>query len=173
MFIKQKVKFITLSTRELAIVDKASIHNLMPLNKFMEQKTAPFKRLVTAYLIDKLIADHRFVFDRRYLLSNVHTELFDKINELRQYHSNNFQRASSEIYDTIFPIAQEHNLFDIPMYQVYLDVKTTLDRLYFVNNILAVSTDYRKFEQELVDLMKYHKERVNLEHYNVKTIEVV
>jgi hypothetical protein len=173
MFIKQKVEFITLSARELGIVDKVSIHNLMPLNKFMEQKTAPFKRLATAYLIDRLIADHRFAFDRRSLLSNVHTELFDKINKLRQYHSNNFQRATGEIYDAIIPIAQEHNLFDIPMYQMYLDVKKTLDRLYFVNNILSVSTDYRKFEQELVDLMKYHKEKVNLAHYNVKTNEIV
>jgi adenine C2-methylase RlmN of 23S rRNA A2503 and tRNA A37 len=92
---------------------------------------------------------------------------------LRQYHSNNFQRATGEIYDAIIPIAQEHNLFDIPMYQMYLDVKKTLDRLYFVNNILSVSTDYRKFEQELVDLMKYHKEKVNLAHYNVKTNEIV
>jgi hypothetical protein len=171
MFKKQKIEFITLSARELAIVDKVSIHNLMPLNKFMEQKSAPFKRIATAYLIDELIEKNKYVFERRSLLSNVHTELFDKINELRQYHNSNFLRANMSIYEAIIPIAEEHKLFDIPAYNVYLYVKNTLDRLYFINNLLSVGTDYRRFEQELVDLMKYHKEKVNLNQYNVQTQE--
>lgn len=171
MFKKQKIEFITLSARELAIVDKVSIHNLMPLNKFMEQKSAPFKRIATAYLINELIEKNKYVFDRRHLLSNVHTELYDKINELRQYHDSNFIRANMSIFEAIIPIAEEHKLFDIPTYNDYLYVKNTLDRLYFINNLLSVGSDYRRFEQELVDLMKYHKEKVNLNQYNVKTQE--
>jgi hypothetical protein len=173
MFNKQKVRFITLSSREMLVVEKVNIHNLIPLEKFMEQKDKPFKRVVTAYLINQLIENKKNVFENRRFLETIHTSLFDKINTLRNYHHTNYVYASKEIYSTIVPIAEEHNLFDIPMYQEYLDVKKTLDKLYFINNLLGAATYGRTFEKEIIDLMKYQKEKVNINQYNSPVQEIV
>jgi cell fate (sporulation/competence/biofilm development) regulator YmcA (YheA/YmcA/DUF963 family) len=55
---------------------------------------------------------------------------------------------------------------------MYQEVKKTLEKLYFLNSCLqAFSPQYAALDKNsvrvntLVDLFKYHKEKVNLEHY--------
>jgi hypothetical protein len=68
-------------------------------------------------------------------------------------------------------IAEEHNLFDPLIYTEYLEMKALLERLYFLNPLCS-RMGYYVAEDPLcslmTDLFKYHKHRVNLEHYKIR-----
>jgi hypothetical protein len=73
-------------------------------------------------------------------------------------------------------IAKEQNLFDIPMYNLYLDVKKDLERLYFLKPICDIAPLYRDNNDDLykalADLCKYHKYKVNINFYNSKSVSL-
>jgi len=66
-------------------------------------------------------------------------------------------------------VAKENNLFDYSIYHEYIRMKETLERLYFLNALLGSLNFYSSLplgvQTAIVDLMKYHKFKVNLNHY--------
>jgi hypothetical protein len=77
----------------------------------------------------------------------------------------------------MYEVAKQNNLFDYSIYHEYIQMKQTLEKLYFLNAILgAINYSYNNVhpgvERCIVDLMKYHKFKVDLKHYSSpKTIE--
>ncbi len=105
-------------------------------------------------------------------------ELADRLDALDTYKHKNYVSSSKYVYDAMLEVAKQNNLFDHSIYSEYLSIKTILDNLYFLNTIFSMirgssyygdgTTDQVRI---IVDLMKYHKMRVNLEHYSKPKLE--
>jgi hypothetical protein len=173
-----RLRMVAFSDRELKLVNTFNIHNLMSYDKFMEGKNMPFKRLVTAYLINELISEYSHVFAKRNHLKSISIGLYDKINILRDYKYHNYNNAGNTIFLAMLEVAKEHKLFDPLVYTTYLEIKELLGKLKFLNVILkqSVSSDsYNRgqllTDEEthslLVDLFKYQKHRINLDNYKI------
>ena len=82
---KNNIKLITFSKKEFQIIETLNIHNLMSYNKFMEGNNAPFKRIVTANLISKLISKNNYLFNNSYKFAELSTEFQQTLDELNDY----------------------------------------------------------------------------------------
>ena len=169
---KMNITIISLSTKEIKVLEALELNNVMSYSKFMEGTNKPFKKLVTAYLINKLMSDQAYVFRKSNYLKNVSSELMNKLSLLEDYRNKNYKDGSTEIYTAMLELAQENNLFDYSIYHEYIRMKETLERLYFLNAILGSLNFYSYnssmplgVDRAMVDLMKYHKFKVNLDHY--------
>jgi len=179
---KQQIEVITFSERELKIVNSLDIHNIMSFDKFMEGNNAPFKRIVTAYLIHKFIRKYESTFNKRELVGFVSTNLSERMKVLMDYRSKNYGSGTyptsteEELYKAMLAVAEENNLFDMNVYPELLQLQELFDKLPFLNPLFR-SIGWFKEEDPMVnvvtDLFKYHRQRVNLKHYNVKLNEEV
>jgi hypothetical protein len=176
MMQKQKMEVITFSSRELKIVEGLDIHNLISYDKFMEGKTAPFKRIITSTLINDMIVKYRSVFDRIDIIGYVSTDLSTKLKALSEYRTNNYVSANDDLKKAMLEVAEEHNLFDQNIYPEYLQMLELFDKLSFLHPLCA-KTGYYSQEDPMVnvmtDLFKYYRHRVNLKHYNIRINEEV
>jgi L-rhamnose mutarotase len=166
------ITIISLSTKEIKVLEALELNNVMSYSKFMEGTNKPFKKLVTAYVINKLMTDQAYVFRKYTYLKNISSELMNKLSLLEDYRNKNYRDGSTEIYTAMLELAQENNLFDYSIYHEYIRMKETLEKLYFLNSILGSLNFYSYnssmspgVERAMVDLMKYHKFKVNLDHY--------
>ena len=168
---KQKMEVVTFSTREMKIVDQLKIHNLIPYEKFMEGKTAPFKRMATSLLIYQLINQYSYVFSKINVVKFVSTDLSDKLETLLNYKKLNFMQSSMDLSNDILAIANEHNLFDPAIYSEYLEMMVILEKLSFLNPLCS-RVAYCSPEDPIInvisDLFKYYKHKVDLKHYNIR-----
>jgi hypothetical protein len=132
--------------------------------------------------MNNLICDQFYVFNRSIHIKTVSTTLFDKIEELSSYRRDYHKNASEGIYEAMLSVARDNNLFDSSVYTTYLEIKLLLDKLSFINIVLKQSSGggYRSetFTKEethtiLVDMFKYHKQRVNLDNYKISLNPVV
>jgi len=173
---KQKIEIVTFSDRELKIVNSLNIHNLISYEKFMEGKNAPFKRIITSYLIHKFIRENKSIFDRSDMIGFISKDLENQLIKLEAYRDTNYSGTtypnSSELdtYNAMLVVAEEHNLFDMNIYPELLQLKELLNKLTFLNPLFD-SIDYAGEEEPIItviaDLFKYYKHKVNLKHYNV------
>ena len=171
---RQKMKFISFSARELKLVTDLEIHNLIPIEKFMEGKNKPFKRLVTSYLIGKLIDQYRNTFERKDKLTGVSTDFKEKLQVLHDYERENIMRRNESIYDTLLEVAETYHLYDETIYTEYLEMKALLEKLTFIEPVMSRMRGYGNeddFVKVLVDLFKYYKTKVNFENYHMRLTE--
>lgn len=168
-----KIKYVVFSERELKKVKEVSSHNLLSLEEFMKGEHKLFKRIATAQLIHKLRLKHQYVFNKVATLKHVSLDLAEKVETLDSYRSEWYKSGGNEeLILAMLALAQENDLFDPEVYTMYQEVKKTLEKLYFLNVCLqSFVQSYGALDKDavqvkaLVDLFKYHKERVNLEHY--------
>ncbi len=157
-------------------LQKADLHNWITIDKFMEGKNRPFRTMATEFLIEQMIKDKRYTFDRINIVSTVSKDLGDKLTILSEYNRiNGRPYADGNVKKTIIDYAKEHNLFDQPIYMIYKQVNEVFEKLPFLNEMLGVMhytcSDNHPLIKALTDLFKYHKHRVNLEHYTLKLTE--
>ena len=154
-------------------LQKADLHNWITMDKFMEGKNRPFKTMATEILIEKLIQDKKATFDRIKIVNTVSKDLADKLTILNDYHNKTSRPyADRSTKETIVEFAKENNLFDQPVYTVYKQVNEVFEKLPFLDHMLGVmyftqSKEDSPLVKALTDLFKYHKHRVNLEHYKL------
>jgi hypothetical protein len=171
MYGKQKMEVITFSSRELKIVEQLDIHNLISYEKFMEGKTAPFKRIITSVLINEMMGLYRSTFDRIDAVRYVSTDLANKLDRLSQYRRDNYVSTDHDLRKAMLEVALEHNLFDPQIYTEYIEMLDIFDKLTFLNPVCA-RLGYTREDDPMIpvmiDLFKYYKHRVDLKHYNIK-----
>jgi hypothetical protein len=168
---KQKMEVITFSSRELKIVDELNIHNLMSYDKFMEGKNAPFKRIVTATLINDLINNYRHVFEKSIQFGHTSTDFCNKLEQLASYRRKNYVSTNYDLQKAMLAVAEEHKLFDENIYPEYLQMIDILNKLSFINPLARTMGYFHENDQMVgvvTDLFKYYKHRVDLKHYNIK-----
>ena len=171
MMEKQKMEVITFSSRELKIVEQLDIHNLISYEKFMEGKTAPFKRIITSILINEMMNAYRSTFEKIDVIRYVSTDLANKLDRLAQYRKDNYVRTDDELRKAMLEVALEHRLFDPQIYAEYKEMLDIFDKLTFLNPVCA-RLSYTREDDPMIpvitDLFKYYKHRVDLKHYNIK-----
>ncbi len=171
MMSKQKMEVITFSSRELKIVEQLDIHNLISYEKFMEGKTAPFKRIITSILIHEMMSLYRSTFDRIDAVRHVSSDLADKLERLSQYRRNNYVSTDYDLRKAMLEVALEHRLFDPQIHAEYLEMLDIFEKLTFLNPVCA-RLGYTREDDPMIpvmiDLFKYYKQRVDLKHYNIK-----
>ena len=169
---KQPLRFITFSEREMKTLQGTDIHNLITYEQFMKGDNKPFKRIVSAYLIKKLKNEYKYTFSNRKTLSTISTSLMDKLNKLSKYVDDNWANTSNSVYEAMLVVAEEGKLFDMEIYNVYLDVKAILKKLKFLEPVMkAVGWNVDELIPVLCDLFKYYKFKMNYENYGVKLNE--
>lgn len=181
---KQRIELVTFSQREINIIKDLEIHNLISLEKFMEGETAPFKRLVTAHYISKLMDEYKYVFERHQQVGFTSTTLMNKLQALMKYKHDNWAQIgysggsnqAREYIDSMLQIATENNLFDDNIYPEALEMRELLTKLDFLNPFCK-EVGYYNVDSPIVNVMtnlfKYYKHKVDLKHYNIKIDEEV
>ena len=170
---KNNIQLITFSKKEFQIIETLNIHNLMSYNKFMEGKNAPFRRIVTANLISKLISKNNYLFGNSYKFSELSTEFQQTLDELNDYREKNInQYLSGDVLDAMYSVAKEHNLFDYSIYHKYLKMNELLEKHTFINYLSKQFTygDNSQLISVFRDLFKYNKIKLNLDQYNSEKI---
>jgi hypothetical protein len=137
----------------------------------MEGKNRPFKTIATEFLIRDLIEKYSDSFKRIETVKAISTDLADKLQTLHQYHNSQYRSyADDDTRKAVIEHAIANNLFDQPTYLVYKQVNEVFEKLPFLDHMLGVMY-YAKKDSPLIkaltDLFKYHKHRVNLEHYKL------
>jgi hypothetical protein len=166
---KSNVRFISFSDRELKNMEKITLHNWIKLKDFMKGENKPFKRLVTAYLINELYDNQRSVFSMSDRLADVSKEFSEKIHLLQNYRDKWYTHASEDVYKAIVEIAINNNLFDMEIYHIYKEVKEMCEKLKFLNPLCGKLGYGPKNDDAIlnaiIDLCKYYKQKVNWKNY--------
>jgi hypothetical protein len=173
---EKQVNLVLVAQATYDNLQKADLHNWITLDKFMEGKNRPFRTMATELLVEQLIRDKKYTFDRINLMYGVSKDLAEKLNTLYEYNRNNGRPyADTHVKATIIDYAKENNLFDQPIYTIYKQVNEVFTKLSFLNEMMGVMHYTYKEEspliKALIDLFKYHKHRVNLENYTLKLTE--
>ena len=158
-------------------LQKADLHNWITLDKFMEGKNRPFKTVATEFLIRDLIETYSATFKRINTVREISTDLADKLQTLWEYHNSQYRSYCDDATrKAVIEHAIANNLFDQPTYLVYKQVNEVFTKLKFLDAILD-TMGYSNSKRDspmmvaITDLFKYHKHRVNLEHYTLKLTE--
>jgi hypothetical protein len=168
------IRFVYFSSREIENVKKLNLHNWMSFDEFMKGENKVFKRTVTAYLIKKLRDDNKSAFDRIGSFENFNFSFYKKLTSIDNYRNDWYEHKVTDNsgFDIMLKIAEEKNLFDTTTYQTYLDVKSVLERLPFINYLLSRSDWHgSKMMPYIKDLCKYHKFRLDFKNYKHNVVE--
>ena len=174
---KNKIELAVFSEREIKTLSTIDIHNLIPLTKFMEGKNKPFKRIITAYLIQKLHNSFSRSFVRKEKIGFISTDLYEKMQRLNDYKIEHHCGGNDTIYTAMLEVAQTHNLFDMEIYHEYVEVKNLLERLPFIEAMADKIHSYDNDDSPIIrafrDLFKYHGHKIDWKHYNITINEEV
>lgn len=175
---KQKIKYFVLSEREYKVAETLDIHNLISFDKFMEGKNKPFKRIITGYLIHKLMEKFSDTFNSREILKTISTPLYEELNTLADYKKANYNAyCDNNIYDAMLVVAQEHKLYDETIFTEFEKIKDLLETFPFIETTLEVLPSYSTNEGNqhyldvLIDLFKYNRIRINYTNYKLRLNE--
>lgn len=171
---KQKINYLALSEREHKVAETLDLHNFISIEKFMEGKNKPFKRIITGYLIYKLSQQYHNTFAKASLIQPISNTLFDRLQLLLDYSSKNYHRIGDEdIYKAMLVVAEEHKLFDETIYTEYCGLKELLDGFPFIDATMdMLRPDYngnvdKRYVDVLVDLFKYNRIRIDYTNYKL------
>ncbi len=177
---KQKIKYFVLSDREHKVAETLDFHNFISIDKFMEGKNKPFKRIITGYLINVLMTKYNDTFTKKEALKTISKSLFDELETLVKYRNDNYRSIGDEdIYKAMLVIAEEHKLFDETIFTEYNQVKDLLDTFPFIENTLEILPynyhSANKVKEDhvniLVDLFKYYRIRIDYTNYKLRLNE--
>lgn len=177
------IRILTFSEKDAKLIREQNFHNMIHIEDFMKGKNKLFKRLVSSRFIKQIIDKNINVFRKTREISHTSKDLANKLEYLQEYYNKwhklgrNYlggDYQSKALLTEMLEIAIQNNLFDGTIHAECLEIIRILDHLYFLNTICRQIGYYSK-EDDLVyvmnDLFKYNKYKINLNHYNVKTIE--
>jgi len=170
---KNKVSIISLSAREMKILSECEFSNVMSYDEFMKGQCGAFRRIVTAYLINSLEREYPYVFKKTDILISISKDLANTAEMLRKYRMSNYQNVGNhELYKAMVDVAEIKKLYDDPIHTKYLKFKKELESIPDVNYLFEILTcrSYDEYSKKScnnvgVSYFKYHKKKVNLEHY--------
>jgi hypothetical protein len=171
----QHAVFVIVAQATYDNLQKADLHNWITIDKFMEGKNRPFRTMATEFLIEELIRTKKATFGRIATVREISNDLADKLTLLDQYNRDNGRPyADNNTKASIIEHAKENNLFDQEVYTIYKQVNEVFEKLPFLD-VLLDRMGYRDVNspitKAIVDLFKYHKHKVNLEHYKLVLTE--
>jgi hypothetical protein len=166
----RKVKFLICSKRELDRLKDIELHNWIKMEKFMEGEHIVFKRAATAFLIGKLYAEYRSVFERINKMECISKDIANKLTLLEEYKEKHLMYAADDLNEAIIEIATKKNLFDMSVYSTYLEIKSLFEKLPFIKAMFSSIPSYNPDPviNATRDLFKYYRQRIDWQHYKLK-----
>jgi hypothetical protein len=178
------IKLLTLSPREKGQIEKLEIHNLISYEEFMKGKNKPFKRIVTSGKINTFIKKYEDIFEHRNgTIKKASKDLSSKLSALmvyrdKYYRCHGYGSREEKLYEAMSVVADKYDLYDMKIYPEFLAIEELitntipwldilLRRFHTANN----NKDAEDQASVLIDMMKYYKQKVDLEHYITITEE--
>ncbi len=171
-----KIGFIVFSEREMKNLEQIKLHNWMPIETFMKGENKPFKRIITAHLINNLIYANRATFEKSHNLKTISSSFENKLEELCSYKTKNHINGNDKIYEAMLEVAEANQLFDMEIYSTYVGVKKIFEKLPFINILMKQFSSYGKNDEMqdiLADMFKYYKHRIDWKRYGITIQEKV
>ena len=169
---KKQLDIISLSQREMKILEECEFTNVMSYDEFMKGKSGPFRRAVTAYLCKQLMNEYSDVFRKVGLMESVNKNVSELMLDIKYYADANYIDGNKDLYKVMVDVADQNKLYEHPIHKKYLKLKAffedipNIDVMFDSLSWSYYSTKVNQASTELmVTYMKYHKKRVNLEHY--------
>lgn len=166
---KPPAKLMLFSKRELAILQNVKLHNWVEISKFMEGKHILFRRVVGAHLISNLRSRFTDTFNKDNLLGHVSKPLYDDVDALCRYYSDNSGSGDSEFLDEMVKTAETTRIYDWSIHHTYLKVKAFLEKHRFIEAMLDKMYTWDTkggMMSVLRDMFRYKRIRMDIEHYN-------
>jgi len=172
---EHEIKFVIMSDREIKVLEIYGLHNFMPLVTFLKGHNKPFKRMMTALLIDRVKDVYSNVFACRRGLDSVSSELSEDLLELQDYSTNKLSSWVKQTADLkLEDYASKHNLYDLEMLARLTRVEKLLFKHSFVNKICGTMRGYSNHvlnNNQMIDVLKdmcrYKNMRMNLSNYRL------
>lgn len=175
---RMDIRLISLSNRELKLVNTLDIKNLISYDEFMKGDHILFRRISTSHQIRKFTGNFPSIFrsSGRQFIKKINTSLWKETTELENYVSKHFntREVNYDMLDKMVDITNAgNNLEDHRIYYLYNKVKSFLEANPFIEYMCShmnYSTNASAINA-IADLFKYHKLRLNIEHYKLKEME--
>ncbi len=153
---KLDIKYITLSQRELKIIEDSgeTIDNLVSYDDFVKGHEL-FVKIATAVRIHRFIKKYDAVFDKISYINKVSAELAEDLKDLATYRSDCLYSGKYTNFsdlDALVNIATENELFNANFYDLQEKVHQTL-RTHYYFNTLANVMGYQHHTGEILDCM--------------------
>ena len=153
---KLDIKYITLSQRELKIIEDSgeTIDNLVSYDDFVKGHEL-FVKIVTAVRIHRFSKNYDAVFDKRRYIKEVNAELAENLEDLSKYRSDYLYPGKYTNFsdlDALVNIATENELFNTKFYDLQEAVAQTLRTHYYFNTLAKVMS-YQHHSGEILDCM--------------------
>jgi hypothetical protein len=169
------IKFVIMSDREIKVLEMYGLHNFMPLATFLKGHNKPFKRMMTAFLIERTIDIFSNTFACRKGLFVISKPFSEDLIYLDDYSK---RRLSSWVKQTadlkLEEYAAKHNLYDLEVSAKLSRVNKILYKHPFINTICGTMKSYSSnslINSRMMDVMKdmcrYKNMRMDLSNYNI------
>jgi len=176
---RMNIKLISFSNREFKVVDNLDIKNLVSYDEFMKGEHILFRRITTSYQVRKLMNDFPAVFrsSGRTFMDKLNSNFQEEVTELVSYVNTYFntREVNYSKLDVMLDITNAgKNLEDHKVYYLYNKVKSFLEANSFIEFMCGNTGSYSNNNTSVkvtADLFKYHKLRLNIEHYKLKEME--
>jgi hypothetical protein len=182
---KGHVNLVIMSDREIKVLEMYKLHNFMSLETFLKGDNKPFRRIVTARLIRKMMSVYNATFDAKPGMREVLPELTKDVDTLvkfkKIYHNDYAVSTVCPTFD-IDKFASDNNKYDVHMYPLLLKIDKLVTKFPFIETIayhmktfIGTSTD--PMISILKDMCRYKNARMGNSNYKftsvVKEVEVV
>jgi hypothetical protein len=167
------VKYITLSQRELKIIEESgeTIDNLVSYEDFVNGHEL-FINFITAVRVNRFILNYYNLFLKISYVSIVNSDLGDKLlqlNEYRQKYLYNINVYNLDKIDHLFNNIENNKLFNKTYYDLQNEVDEILSNNYYIKVISEVLHNSNKDEilDVLAQLMTFNNVKINSDYeYN-------
>lgn len=170
-----EIKFVIMSDREIKVLEMYGLHNFMPLATFLKGHNKPFKRMMTALLIDRVKDVYSNTFSCCKGLESVSSKLSEDLFELQSYSTTKLSSWAKKTADLkLEEYASKHNLYDLEMLTRLTRVEKLLFKHSFVDKICGTVRGYsghvlnnRGMIDVMKDMCRYKNMRMNLSNYRL------
>lgn len=169
------IKFVIMSDREIKVLEMYGLHNFMPLVTFLKGHNKPFKRMMTALLINRVKDVYSNAFACRKGLEAISLELSEDLLELQDYAETKVSGWAKQTAELkLEEYASKHNLYDLETLARLSRVEKLLSKHPFINKICGTMRGYANGilnNKGMIDVMKdmcrYKNMRMNLSNYRL------
>lgn len=169
---KGKQNIVIVTKKDYEILMNNPVHNWMNIKEFMLGNNKLFKRIATTWLIEKLLDSNNYLYTN---VLSMYSPMEKVRNEMFIYREKYKSDQGNLFKDELLELAQKNNLFDMSIYNNYLRVKAFAEKFSWMNTLYESRYSWHRVGKRHDDkaymtvcLFKYHKHRLNLEHYNIK-----
>lgn len=173
--ILNKSKGITIcmiGNREISKLPEFKTKKFIKFAEFMEKDIKPFQRIASAILYSKTLNDFEEIrAGRKEIFNEFLSSYVQDFKALKAYVNDNYSGADEEIENAILAVAKEKNLFDKQFWDIYLRVKSAVQRFDFFTCFKTPpsweSETQKKYKKVINQMLLFQKKYYDLEGYEL------